>query len=137
MMTARTEENKENKKGEQSKVVRIPIKIKIKLGVPTQIDVSTFPTQLSDGDYVTINLLEQELEELEAKSKLDDDMIKVMVKATAGYPDNKEIVMQEINPPQLEMGTVCVWCGEEPCKWTEVSEPIFDHYRVPGRIDWV
>jgi hypothetical protein len=57
-------------------------------------------------------------------------MIKVMVKATAGYPGSKEMVTQEINPPHPEMGTVCVWCGEEPCEWTEVSEPaICDYYK--------
>jgi hypothetical protein len=62
-----------------------------------------------------------ELEEREAKRKIDEDMIEVMMKATDGYPGSMEVVMQEINPPQPEMGTVCVWCGEEACEeWTVV-----------------
>jgi hypothetical protein len=69
-----------------------------------------------------INLLEQELEERETKNRIDEHMIEDMImKATAGYPGSKEVVTQEINPPQPEMGTVRVWCGEEPCEWTMVS----------------
>jgi hypothetical protein len=98
--------------------------MEIKVKVPTQIDTSTFTTQLSNDDNVTINLLKQELEKRVAKRQRDDDMIKVMLRVTARYPGSKEVVTQQINPPQPEMGTVCVWCGEEACEWTEVSEPI-------------
>jgi hypothetical protein len=45
--------------------LRIPIKIKIKLDVPTQIVEDPFPTQSSDDDNVKINLLEEELHERE------------------------------------------------------------------------
>jgi hypothetical protein len=37
--------------------------MEIKVKVPTQIEASNSPTQLSDDDNVTINLLEQELDE--------------------------------------------------------------------------
>jgi hypothetical protein len=52
--------------------------------------IPAFPTQLSNDDNVTINLLEQELKEREAKKKCDDDMIKGMMEATAGSPGSKE-----------------------------------------------
>jgi hypothetical protein len=40
-------------------------------------------------------------------------MIKVMMKATVEYPGREEVVTQEINPPQPEMGPcLClVWGG--------------------------
>jgi hypothetical protein len=120
---------KDNKKGEKTRVAKRPIKIEIQVDAPTQPETSSFPTQASDGDNVTINLLEQELEEREAKRKRDEDLIEVMMKATAGYPGSEEVVTQEINPPEPEMGTVCVWCGEEPCEWTVVSRRILDYYR--------
>jgi hypothetical protein len=110
----------------------IPVKIEIKLEVPTQIvDKDAFTTQLSDHNNLTINLLEQGLEERDAKRKWDEkNMIEVMMKATAGYPESKEVVMQEINPPQPEMGTVCVWCGKEPCEWTEFLCPFMTTTRT-------
>jgi hypothetical protein len=47
---------------------------------------------------------------------------------TPGYPGSEELVQQEVNPSQPEMGTVCVWCGKEPCEWTEYSQAIREYY---------
>jgi hypothetical protein len=128
--------NKVNHKSEQSKVAMIPLKIEIKLEVPTQFDMSTFFTQLSDDDNVTINLLEQELKELDAKKKCDDNMTKGMMggycwvsrqggEDDAGNPTG--------NPPASSGnggGLGLVW-GEEPYRyeWTEVYTQIRDYYR--------
>jgi hypothetical protein len=86
------------------------------------------PPQSSDDDNVTINLLEEELQEREAKRKREEETIKVMMLNTPGYPGSEELVEQKVNPPQPEMGTVCVWCGEEPCEWTEYSQAIGEYY---------
>jgi hypothetical protein len=122
--------NKENKKGEHSKVARIPTNIE----VPTQLfDSGAFETQLSDGDGDggggdddTMKQVKQELKESEAKRA----RMMVMMNATAGYPGTEEVVTQEINPPQPEMGTVCVWCGEDPCEWSEVTDEVTAYHRL-------
>ncbi len=52
-----------------------------------------------------------------------------MIRATAGYPGEAERVTQEIHPPQPAMGLVCVWCGEVPCEWSEVSKEVVEFHR--------
>jgi hypothetical protein len=51
-----------------------------------------------------------------------------MMVNTAGCPGGEEVVTQEVIPPQPEMGAVCVWCGKEPCEWTEYSQAIREYY---------
>jgi hypothetical protein len=135
-LLASDDEGKENKKVGHSSRSMIPAKIEI----PTQTG-SDFKTQLSNEDdsdddannEVAINeLVEQTVEEeREAKRKRLDNETKVqaMMDATAGYPGEEEVETQEIDPPQPEMGTVCVWCGEEPCEWSDVSPTITEYYR--------
>jgi hypothetical protein len=105
--------------------VMIPKKIKIKLEEPTKFDMS-----LTDDDIVLMQLLEQELEEREARKQREDELIMGMMEATAGYPGSEEEVMPGVCHTEPEMGKVCVWCGEEPCEWTQVSTQIRGYYKV-------
>jgi hypothetical protein len=93
--------------------------------------VDAFVTQLSDddNDNVTINLLEEEVEEREARRKSDNEVVQSMMNRTAGYPGGEEPQdVSESCPAQPEMGTVCVWCGEEPCEWVKVDFTIGEYY---------
>jgi hypothetical protein len=64
------------------------------------------------------------------RRKHGDNIMWAMMKATVGLPGGKEMVTKKINPPQPEMGAVCVWCGEEPCEWwSEVTEQIRNYHR--------
>jgi hypothetical protein len=121
-------EEKSEEKSERKSLLTIPIEINIEKNLPPGIVEDEAPPQSSDDDNVTINLLEEELQEREAKRKREEEIIKVMMINTPGYPGSEELVQEEVNPPQPEMGTVCVWCGEEPCEWTRYSKAVTEYY---------
>jgi hypothetical protein len=104
--------------------VKIPKKIKIKLEEPKLFDSSS-----NDDDNVSMQLLEQELEERAARKKREEELIQGMMEATAGYPGSEEELTPGVGHAEPEMGTVCVWCGEEPCEWTQVSTRIRAYYK--------
>ncbi len=131
-----SDDNKENKKrishGRSGK--SIFTKAPIKQELPTHVVVDAcVTTRLSDddNDNVTINLLEEEIEEREARRKSELEVVQSMMDRTAGYPGGEEPRDDlEPCPAQPEMGTVCVWCGEEPCEWVKVEFPIGEYYRL-------
>jgi hypothetical protein len=110
-LLASDENSKENKKRSQH-----PGNSKVTKEQPTQLDVDDSETQLSNDDEDYDNMLEQELKEREARRKIDKEVVQSMMNRIAGYPGGKEPEdVLKPSPAQPEMGTVCVWCGEELC----------------------
>ena len=64
----------------------LPIEIDIELEVPSGFDNNHSSKDLSDDDNVTFQLLDQELDEHEARKQQEEAIIKGLMEANAGYP---------------------------------------------------